>query len=274
MAIKRKWTLGMLGLVSSVTIFASVASASIIANIDVEGASINSTSWDLTDSGVTFEEKELDRNNMVMPYFSTWTPSGTGSSLKLQANPYTAGEKQRNEYYAARNQPFGEWRYNGFQIGIPSDSALPTNWVVLDQFHQDSYYVSPQGALELANVNGKLTYQFKVRNKDYYNIDGVNGPSGNALTLWSQEVTTDQFNSIVIGFKPDASGNGGVKIWYNGTQVVNWTGYLGFLAGFQGKNFINQYYNSFGMYRGAQNNTMKVYYDNYKWGTTYSDVAP
>jgi hypothetical protein len=274
MKSNKKWTVGIVGVLSAMCILTVPVSASVFSTIDLEGASINATNWDILDSGVTFKEKGLDHNNMVAPYLSTWTPSGTGKSLKLQANPYTTGEKQRNEFYVARDQPFGEWRYNGFQIGIPSDTVLPTNWIVLDQFHQDSYYVSPQGSFELSNTNGKLTFLFKIRNKDYYNIDGVNGPSGNSLTIWSQEVTTDQFNSIVIGFKPDASGNGGVKIWYNGSQVVNWTGYLGFSTGFQGKNFINTYYNSFGIYRGAQNNTLKVYYDNYKWGTTYSDVAP
>jgi hypothetical protein len=127
----RNWKAGLLGVLGSLTVFTSSASASVIATIDLEGASINTTSWYLLDSGVTFKEKGLDRNNMVMPYLSTWTPSGTGSSLKLQANPYTTGEKQRNEFYAARDQPFGEWRYNGFQIGIPSGTALPSNWVVL-----------------------------------------------------------------------------------------------------------------------------------------------
>lgn len=263
----------LLGLASALAMFTMTASASVSAVIDLEGASIHATTWDLTDSGVTFKEKNLERYNLAAPFLSTWTRSGTGSSLKLQANSYS-GEKQRVEYYAVRDQPFAQWRYCGFEIGLHSGTVLPTNWVVLSQFHQDGYYVSPTGAFELVNANGKLTYVFKIRNKDYYAIDGVNGPKGNALTLWSQEVAPGSYNRVVIGFKPGPDGNGGVQIWYNGAQVVNWSGYLGFPANFQGKSFVEKYYNSFGIYRAGQPNPLTVYFDNYKWGTTYNDVAP
>jgi hypothetical protein len=269
---KNKLAFVLLSALAAATIYDMPASASLTHNIDLEGASING--WDIVDSGITYKEKNLDRNLMYAPYLSTWTPSGTGSSIKYEAQPSTvSGGKQRTEHYVVKKEPFNQWRYVGFHIGLPADAVVPSDWVVLSQFHQNGYYVSPTGALELVNSGGSFRFVFKIRNKDYYLIDNQTGPSGNALSVWSQNFTKGQFNRIVIGFKPDTGGNGQVKIWYNGTLATDWTGYLGFANNFLGKPFVSDYYNSFGIYRAAQNNTLKVYYDNYKWGTTYNDVA-
>jgi hypothetical protein len=263
-------------MISTVVIAFALSSTAAIAalynTIDLEGASIQSN-WNLIDSGVTYQEKNLDRNQVVQPFLSTWTPSGTGNSLKFQHNPYTASAVQRTEYYVARNQPLDSWRYVGYQFLIPSGTTLPSNWVVLTQFHQEGFFTSPIGAIELRNKNGSFNLAFLARNSDYNQIDGVNGPSGNNLLVWDSNFSLNNWHKIVVGFKGNPAGGGEVKIWFNNQLQKEWTGKLGFPANYKNKPFLQTYQNTFGIYRGSQNNSLTVYFDNYKYGNTYNDVA-
>jgi hypothetical protein len=270
MKVNKKMVSSLFSLVLGTFVFVSAVHAAAIRTIDLESATIEAD-WDLVDSGVTITEKKLEHNNVTKPFLSTYTPSGTGFSLKFQHNPYT-GTKQRTEYYLAPYETFSSWKYMGYQLAVPTSSALPEDWTVINQFQQHGFYVSPIGAMELNNVGGNMNMSFEIRNEDYYYIDGSNGPSGNALQLWNSNISG--WNSVVIGFKPGPAGAGQVKIWFNGTLVTDWTGKLGFTPGFLGKAFTNYYQTTFGIYRGGQNNTMITYFDNVKWGTTYADVAP
>jgi hypothetical protein len=246
--------------------------AALYNTVDLEGASIQ-TNWDLIDSGVTYQEKNLDHNQVVKPFLSTWTPSGTGHSLKFQHNPYTSSLVQRTEYYIAQNQSFNNWRYVGYDFLIPAGTTLPVNWVIITQFQQEGFYTNPIGDIELQNKNGNFNIGFSIRSEDYNQIDGVNGPGGYKLLVWDRSFSLNAWNKIVVGFKPNPAGNGEVKIWFNGQLQKEWTGKIGYPANYKNKPFTQTYQNTFGIYRGAQNNSLTIYFDNYKYGSTYNDVA-
>lgn len=261
-------------LVVGTLLFAGVAvQASVISNIDLEDASVLSN-YDLVDSGVTYREKHIDHNGVAKPYLSTWVPSGTGRSIKFEHFPYTGTLKQRTEIVAKEHEPFNQWRYVGYQFAVSGDTQFPTDWTVITQFHQEGYFVSPMGELIFEPSATEMKLAFKIRNTDYYWIDGAAGPLGSSYKLWGATFTKNVWNKIVIGVRPGPGGNGEVQIWFNGALVKQWVGKLGFPAGFLSKPFVETYYNCFGVYRAPQNVVTKLYFDNYKWGTSYADVAP
>ncbi len=283
---------GMTFVLCVACVFTSAAWASTTNTIDLENASINPANWYLTDSAVTYDEKNLDHNNVYAPALSTWTPSGTGHSLKFEHASRSGTDKQRTEYYLAKNLPFYQMTYVGYQFSFSTDFPAPSNWAALTQFYQLGYYnQAPMGVLELSQSSpGKLN--FVIRNDEYYSIDGVSSPNGNNLLIWQSpnDLRDGKFHTLVIGFRADPAYTGGrpygyVRIVldgvpqtylnsYDAPNAWAWSGKIGVPAGFHEKSFISSFYTSFGLYRGSQTNNMRVYFDNIKLGTSESDVAP
>ncbi|GAA5160144.1 hypothetical protein GCM10025770_07480 [Viridibacterium curvum] len=197
---------------------------------------------------------------------------GAGSALLYQADAYAGtATTQRVEHYMVTAQSLSSgMRYYGWDFKLDLGDSVPSNWVILHQFRQEGADSgSPIGALELVPGGTTWQMQFLVRNTDYYFIAGSNGPSGNALPIWSGSISTGSWHRFVIGFNPDASvsGSGQVQLWLDGAQVLNWTGKLGFPAAFLGKTIYGTYSAHVGIYRAAQPQVLHYTIDNYRRAT-------
>lgn len=254
----------------------------VIVDVDLENASVNSN-WNLVDSGTTYNLNKVGTqwtHFTNKPAIDSWTKSGSGSSLKFQANPTTNNNpsSQRTEYKMKSNVGFDQWKYVGFQFALGNNSQTPTSWTVLTQFHQlpQPLTASPTAAL-LLDPNQSYKLSFVVRNTQYYYINGNNGPSGGALNVWNKNISKNTWYDIVIGFRPDGSegtNSGRVKIWVNGTLELDWSGDLGIPSSFLGKTWPQQYELKSGIYRATQNARLSFFIDNYKFGDTFADVDP
>ncbi|MGE9294265.1 MAG: heparin lyase I family protein [Puniceicoccales bacterium] len=246
------------------------------ADIDLEFATVDNDSWNLTDSGVLFKEKQIDHNNVSKPYLSSWTPHEPGRSLKFQINPLSpdTGLKQRVEYYAYRSAPFEQTIHIGFSFSVHSDPSEIKNWVLISQIQQMGYFVSPFVGLELRNNDGQMELVLIARNTSYYWIDNSNGPNGGRIELGSFPIEKDDWYDVVLKVHPGPDGDGVIALYLDGELVIDWTGALGFPEGFLGRPFIETFQNAFGIYRKAQEGELIVYIDNYRVSDVIFSAVP
>ena len=260
----------------------SSKSYTLIADINFESATVNDL-WDLYQDGNYYpinKHKGQYKHFTGKPAISSYTKTGKGTSLKLQVNATTDTSKksQRTEYVIKDDVGFDSWRYVGFQLALHSGSQPPEGWNVLTQFHQlpQPLISSPMAALELSG-EGRYMLGFIVRNSEYHYVNGERGSLGNRLKLWSKDISEGRWYDIVLGVCPNGSETGqegGAKVWMNGDLELEWTGNIGFPSNFLGETWPKQYHLKSGIYRKTQNTTLRIHYDNYKFGTSYEEVAP
>lgn len=249
--------------------FEPLASAALVTDIDLTNATINGTSWALTDSGVTYNEKNLERNSVRRPWI---TPDGTLKFEHLAWN-YSGG-KQRTEYYAARNQPFRQTHYIGFRLRVLANPSDVDQWTVISQVQQHGHWVSPFLAVGLRREGEVLLLSFVARNQHAYNFEGRHGPSGESINLLRHPIARNTWYDVVIGFNPNPTGDGEVRIWINHVLARDWKGNFGFPAGCDNRPIVEQFQNSFGIYRASQNSNLVLYFDDYRLGDDPDQVMP
>ncbi len=258
---------------------APAASASTLRSIVLDNASISGT-WALTDSGYTYPESGIDHYNVVAPWLSSWTPSGTGKSIKFEHSP-TTQIKQRTEYSPMTNIPFYNTRYYGYRLAAIATSADITGWTVITQFQQLGTANSPFVGIELSSSTtpGKISIMVGVMNEDYNNIGGELGPLGHSVRFGPFDITPNQWYKVNMAIQPNPSGNGRVALWINDVKVLDETMKVGFPESYTTTNGVTYpfelaYRNKFGLYRKGQSSTVKVYFDNYNITDYYGDLLP
>src|SRR4051812_2328281 len=108
-------------LLAGLIAIAAAAPAATLRSIVLDNGSVSGT-WALTDSGYTYPESGIEHYNVVAPWLSSWTPTGTGKSIKFEHSPSTA-VKQRTEYSPMTNIPFYNTRYYGYRLAAIATSA-------------------------------------------------------------------------------------------------------------------------------------------------------
>ncbi len=256
--------------------------AALKANIDLEGSPTSTilSNWDLNENGVIYIEKNLDRNNVQIPWIgASWGANTSARCLRFTHNPLPASsplEKQRTEYYGARNLPFYQNHYIGFQFTFVGTAADLQNWAVISQSQQQGFYTNPFAGLVLLKEGNDLMVGLHIRNDNYrdFRNDLVEPPRfGPYFRAWTQTIVPGAWNRIVMRNYPNPYGGGVVQIWWNNVLVYTYNGKLGYTPGVLNGGFTNFFQNTFGIYRGKQNTTFKVYFDDYKVGDSYSEVA-
>jgi Polysaccharide lyase len=243
--------------------------------------------WTMTNSGYT-----ITPTLKGTPYDAWRSPSqrygSTGAAIGLQFNPtgdstiadnpadkLHYGICQLNQSYSLRN---GGTKAVGFAVLLPSNFPAPvmqtstvTTNVNITQFWQG---LRPPVSVNLINDgNGNLKWQTWIMNED-----SGGGNSDTPIVANTSNISRNAWQRFVVEVKMNYGGGGYVKVWQNGSLVVNWSGKVGYRKGFtnSGGGVAGDNCSvDIGLYRNhGQQNTMQAFFDDGRYGDVYADVDP
>jgi hypothetical protein len=206
-----------------------------------------------------------------MPWVSSAHAFGA-KSLAFSVPTDLSGHKQRIEYKIARAEDpdglhFDNARYTGFafKLGAAPDPFRGT--AIFWQAWQ-GFPWGPPASLKFAASDAPFRIRLAVRNM-------TTGPDSSDpdLEIWSDDlIEPDRWYTFLIYVKPRLDGNGEVKLWIDGTRVVDWTGSLGYdpsqvagaLPGLDIKD---------GVYQPSSNNGHTFYFDQIVVTDSYAAAA-
>ena len=202
-------------------------------------------------------------------------PTGAGDIRNIPADKLNYGICQLRQTYSLR---IGQEKAVGFAIKLASDfmpamqtPTLSTS-VVITQFWQG---LRPPVSVNLINDgHGNLKWQVWV-----FNEQTGGGNESMPIVINTTAIAKGVWVTFVVDVKLNPNGSGGlVKVWFNDSLVVNWTGKVGYNKGFtnSGGGVAGDNCScDIGLYRNhGQPNTMQAFFDVAKYGDSYSDVAP
>jgi hypothetical protein len=112
--------------------------------------------------------------------------------------------------------------------------------------------------------------------------DTLGNPSSTPIVVDGGTVPFNTWTNFVVMLIPDYNGNGQIKVWQNGTQVIAWTGKVGYdpstipyknpPAGTANPNTSFDVFYS--PYRNRQNTKQQMFFDEIRFADTYSEAAP
>jgi hypothetical protein len=243
--------------------------------------------WLLTDNGISYPA-----NIKGSPHDAWRSPSqhyyNSGAAMGIQLNPTGSGDiantpaDKLNYSICPLKQSFslkiGQEKAVGFAMELASNFATPamqtsslSTSVLITQFWQG---LRPPVSINLINDgHGNLKFQTWVLNEQTGSEN-----SSVPIILNTTSLSKGNWNTFVMDVKLDPSGNGFVKIWFNNSQIVNWTGAVGYHKGFtnSGGGVAGDNCScDIGLYRNhGQLTTMQVFFDAGTFGDTKNDVAP
>lgn len=173
---------------------------------------------------------------------------------------------------------FGIKRYTGFAVELPSANfQIPTAGLMIAQWWQGSPY-GPPVRLEITNdTTDVVTWKIYILNNDT-----LGNPSATPIVLNGGTIPFDTWTPFVIMLIPDFNGNGQIKVWQNGIQVIAWTGKVGYDPSTipyknppSGTPNPNDAFDVFyGPYRNRQNTKQQMFFDEIKFADTYTEATP
>jgi hypothetical protein len=198
-------------------------------------------------------------------------------------NPTTSSDVDKvNLTLSSGNDPFaltfGQKRYTGFALKLPSTGfQIPTGSLLIAQWWQGAPYVPPVSLHITGDTTNVVSWELWT-----FNNDTLGNPSSTPIVVGSGTIPFDQWTSIVVMIIPDYTGSGQIKMWQNGTAVVNWTGKVGYDPSTipyngapPGTSTPNQNFNVyFGPYRARQNTKQQMFFDEIKFSDTYAEAVP
>jgi hypothetical protein len=223
-----------------------------ISSLDLEGASFDGSV--LVDNGYRYPHTGEGRSYIVAG------PARSGSnSLRMYLGANTS-MKQREEYYISQSawQP-GQTRWMGMSMQVPAGMPAGDSFFIVSQLLFQSQESSPPIHMTVENINGQLHYILK-------NL----GPNNVSRGRWTTPANPGQWKDFVFHIKASAGSDGFLKAWVNG-QV--WADYTGPTI----KNGSKQSTTRIGIYKGPDDSTHNMYYDEIRVhdaNSSYSQVAP
>lgn len=227
-------------------------------NIRFDDASVLDD-WDLSESGVRFNcSTDGSSGNVDIPALSTVAKCGT-KSLRFKHNPTTATGYQRSEMVLWETSINKEY-WSGFSVRRDYDD-VPALWTSIHQWWQDTETPQcPPLALYVKPNTHSLIFTY-VNDNQWVDIDAGDF----SKTSWSD---------FVVKWKIAPTGNAALRLYKNGELLADLYGAnckIGYTATNGGKNWIQE---KFGLYRGNQNTTAAIYYDQVRVGAHYNYVRP
>ena len=174
---------------------------------------------------------------------------------------------------------FGNKRYLGFAIDIPSATFQPPTQgaVQVAQWWQGSPYTPPLSVTITGGTPSAAKYEVRV-----YNNATLGNPSSVPLVLGTGTIPLDTWTPFVVMSIMDYSGQGQVKLWQDGTQLIGWTGAVGYdpttipynnpPAGTANPNAAFDVF--IGPYREQQSTRQQFFYDEVRWADTFAQATP
>ena len=114
------------------------------------------------------------------------------------------------------------------------------------------------------------------------NNDTLGNPSSKSIAVKGATIAFDRWTTFVVMLTPDFKGNGEIKVWQDGTQVVDWKGKVGYdPASYPYKTsnrelaHPNQAFDVFfGPYRARQMSRQLMYFDEIRFTDNYDEAIP
>ena len=225
----------------------TVGKAGLFALLTGDNTTINSD-WSATENGINYDT--VSNGIPYQPWIvTTQAFVGTKSiGIQVPAGNDANGAKQRFEYkiikcvddHGSTNAPnFQNARYCGFAFMLVGSPPLPiTNSIIFWQGWQGFIYGSPPAMLKFIDDNdASPPYELELEICNM--ITGLGTPgSQQGDVLWTNRmIYPNTWYSVVVYIQPcyqtgiTNSGyntNGNISLWINGTNMVNWTGEIGF----------------------------------------------
>jgi hypothetical protein len=234
----------------------------------------------LTENGITYSIATSGSYNLPS-LFTSGAYSGQSLSISLPKSVYASGVDDRFEYQwvqpADANAPHfdGIMRYFGIRFKIISaQTRLPTKrGVIISQMWQGSPYAPPIwiDLIAPADPNSPWPNRLWIKN-------GTTGQytSNQSINLYNGTIPEDLWTLFVLGVRPGWSGNGEIRFWVNGNLVIDFNGKVGYQPASQGglPGTLDGLMIKSGAYRNSGNPPIGFGFDNMKYGSSYSDVAP
>jgi hypothetical protein len=225
--------------------------------------------WSAIEAGMVYET--VRDGSPQMPAIVPEHFAGS-AGIQLAVPTDDSGHKERIEYKLARaTDPdglhFDNARYSGFALLVPNDAAPFRNSSIFWQAWQ-GYPYGPPVSLKLVTSSGPV-FRIKLAIRD-----ATVGPDSSVpdIEVWSGTLEAGTWHTFLIYVKPRWAGGGALKMWIDGTKVVDWTGAFGYdpsaVAGaYDGLDLKN------GIYQPNANNGHAFVFDQIVVATGYAAAA-
>lgn len=243
----------------------------------VGGSVLRRLSGDGTTIADDWTAREGDRRYDVVtdgsplkPWISSAHASGQ-RSIAFQVPTDTSGHKQRVEYKIARASDadglhFDNARYSGFDFKLESSPAPFTCSAIFWQAWQGYPWGPPVSLKFESDASSPYRIRLAIRNRAI-------GPDSSIpdITLWSGELAPNAWHTFLIYLEPRFASDGHIKLWMDGTKVLDWTGSVGYDphevdGAYSGLDIKN------GIYQPAANNGHTFYFDQLVFASTYESA--
>jgi hypothetical protein len=237
----------------------------------LDGAARVNADWSVTENGVTFAT--VEDGAPQMPAIAL--DDVLGDVLSITVPTDTSGHKQRFEWKIMQAADgdglhFDNARYAGFAVKLPATPAPAafTNSAIFWQAWQ-GYPYGPPVSLKVATSSAS-PYRVKlaIRNSTV-------GPDSTVpdIELWSAPVLdAGTWHTFLVYLEPRFAGGGEIKLWIDGTKVLDWKGAIGYdpsqIAGAYNGLDIKD-----GIYQPDSNNGHTFLFDHIVVTTSYATAA-
>lgn len=224
----------------------------------------------------------------LKPFDSEWGTQSPGKAYSIQSvslqkagEPSLRFELRKGEHYSdlfgktsfrsevsARDfPPIGSARWYAFSLLIPDDFPIEDNRLVLAQWHgADKKYLgeaprSPAMAFRYSNGCCSIT----INHSPYRIVRDAKAVETKTLFKMEQ-FPRGSWHDFLIQAKWSYRNDGFVNVWWNGRQVVRYSGPVGYNDDFGP-------YFKFGLYRDDSAQTYVAYFHNVRLGVRRQDVV-
>ncbi len=249
--------------------------------IDLENASLGTGSI-LTDDGYSYAF--ITKGTYNTPYITNSDQYRGCNSIAYAMPPTTVSgsitnDKSQHRIFSgsdANALAFGVKKYFGFAIKPNNAMPQPTSTVQIFQVWQGTP-MSPPVELRLMPGGSGATFNYELRIRN--NNTTANPSAG--VSVYSGTISRGQWNTFVIMTimrNTADSQDGQIKLWQNGTLMIQWNGRAGYADGivYAGTAYTpNAKFDAFfGPYRPCQNVSLLLYYDEIRYGGAYTEADP
>jgi hypothetical protein len=235
----------------------------------LDGAATIAADWSASENGETFAT--VKDGNPQMP--SVVLDEVLRQVLSITVPTDTSGHKQRFEWKILQaSDPdglhFDNARYAGFQVQLPASPAPFLGSAIIWQAWQ-GYPYGPPVSLKMATGSASpYRMRLSIRNSTV-------GPDSTVpdIEVWNGAVLDPgTWHAFLIYVEPRFAGGGALKLWIDGTKVLDWTGAIGYdpsqIAGAYGGLDIKD-----GIYQPDANNGHTFLFDHVVVTTSYAAAA-
>jgi len=248
---------------------ATTGTGEVLRLITGDNTVINSD-WTASEGGYAFAV--VQDGTPSEPYISSAHFTGE-HSLAFSVPTDTSGHKQRVEYKIAQAADadglhFDNARYAGFAFKLGAAPAAFTDSAIFWQAWQGYPYGPPISLKFESSAAPPFRIKLAIRNMS-------TGPDSTTpdVEIWSANmIEADTWHTFLIYVEPRFASTGEIKMWIDGTRVLDWTGELGYdpsqVAGAYNGLDIKD-----GIYQPDSNNGHIFYFDQIVVATTYAQAA-